>query len=97
MQHAPVLAHYETIQVPNSSIVCLVDQPVSQLHSHPATPPAVLDEGCVLGPLFARFTIVVHDRDNFVRVFGIQRDEREVVLTIHIGEVLRLLFRELFY
>jgi hypothetical protein len=66
----------------------------SQRHPQPEPLLAILDEGCVLGFLCDRFAIVAHARDDSFRV---QRDERELVLAIHVSEILCLLFGGLLY
>ena len=54
---------------------------------------AILHEGRILGFfILAPFTVVAHDRDDLVRIFGVQRDEGDVIHPIDGGEILRLLF-----
>ena len=56
---------------------------------------AILDEGRVLGPLATRFAVVAHERDDLVRIVGIQRDKSEVVNAVDVSEELGLLLGKL--
>jgi hypothetical protein len=56
--------------------------------------PAILDEGRVLGSFVARwFAVVAHNSDDLVGIFGVQRDQTEVVCAVDTGEMPCLLFR----
>ena len=70
-QHALVLAHHQRVEVPYPLGTRYVDQPPGQVYPYPVTLPAILDDGRVLGLLFARFAILAHDSDNLVSIVGI--------------------------
>jgi hypothetical protein len=94
-QHAPVLAHYHRVEGPNPVVTRHVDQTPGQGYPYPTALPAILDDGRVLGLLFARFAVVAHNCDDLVRIVGVYGDESEVICTVGVGEVLGLFFGEL--
>ena len=61
-------------------------------YPYPVILPAVFDDGRVLGPLLARFAVVVHQGYDLALIVGIQGDQAEVVFAIDAGEILCLLF-----
>lgn len=92
VQHTLVLGHYETIQESNPFITRYVDEMASQAYPQPVFLPAVLDEGRILGPLTFGFAVVTYDRDDLVWLVRIERNQREVIYTVDVSEILGLLF-----
>jgi hypothetical protein len=53
--------------------------------------PAIFDDGGILCTLFARFAIVAYKRDDLICIVGIECNQRKVIYTINVSEILGLL------
>ena len=88
------MAHHERVEAPNPVTSRYVDQPTGQARTHSAALPAILDEGRILGPSrYAGLAGVAYDRDDLIRVFGVERyQSRSGLRHRYVGEVLGLRF-----